>query len=108
MKNNPLEPDVLALAMRVDRLMAKLKRSRKRVAELEAKLAEANAANDRVFVAHGGDSYTCEDCFSPDLRARLGDVEIWEEGSHGWIGQPKCSSCKLSIPVYVDGDDVNG
>jgi len=59
----------------------------------------------RVFVAHADGAFTCEDCLSAELRARLGDddVQVWEEYSEGWLGPCVCATCHLSIPVYVTG-----
>lgn len=30
-------------------------------------------------------------------------MEVWEEGSDGWIGVPVCSVCKTSLRVVVNG-----
>jgi hypothetical protein len=59
----------------------------------------------RVFVANNDGTFTCENCLSDELRARLGDddVEVWEEYSDGWLEPCVCSACHLSIPVYVTG-----
>lgn len=64
-----------------------------------------------IFVATGPDSYLCSDCLNtPEhdaLRARLGDddVDVWEDYSAGWLSAPICAGCKLSLPVYVNGND---
>lgn len=48
----------------------------------------------------------CSDCIPERLRERLGDgdVDTWEEFSDGWLTAPVCQVCKLSIPVYCDGE----
>jgi len=64
-----------------------------------------------IFVATGPDTYLCAECLNTpahdELRARLGDVDVdvWEEFSDGWLSAPVCAECKLSLPVYVNGND---
>lgn len=61
---------------------------------------------DKCFIAHEGGGYTCEDCWTPEQRASAGDddVEVWREHTDGWTAPVVCKVCKLSIPVYVDGE----
>lgn len=58
------------------------------------------------FIAHRDETFTCEDCWTEAERESTADadVQVWEERSHGWIGPCVCARCKLSIPVYVDGE----
>lgn len=60
----------------------------------------------RLFVAERSGTHVCQDCFAEagitDEVLSSEDTEVWEERSHGWVGQPLCRLCKLSIPVYVD------
>jgi hypothetical protein len=62
----------------------------------------------RIFVALE-DGFVCEDCLPDELRARLGDadVEVWAEGSDGWLGPVVCRACGRRIPVVVDGFEVH-
>ena len=63
-------------------------------------------AKRRLFVAEEEGAYLCSDCIPASLD--LGDpaVEVWEEFSDGWTGPCVCRVCKLSIPVYVDGQEA--
>lgn len=51
----------------------------------------------------------CWPCLSNEERALIKKsdddaFQVWEEYSDGWTGSPVCDRCKLSIPVYVDGE----
>lgn len=67
---------------------------------------KAKAADAPVLFVTTPEGALCDDCIPAELRARMGDddVEVWEEGSGGWIAPVICKECKLSIPVYVDGE----
>ena len=56
-----------------------------------------------IFVIEG-DEVTCGPCLPDDIDPADTDVEVWEFGSNGWLRPMVCSQCKLSIPVYVDGE----
>lgn len=72
---------------------------------MEAELADAVDAAERwgsVLVAHPDGTFQCEPC----ARASGVDLEAaqtFEVGSDGWTAPVVCRSCRLSIPVYVDG-----
>ncbi len=60
-----------------------------------------------VFVAHADGTYQCEVC------ARLAGVDLgadetqtWEVGGAGWLAPLVCRTCRLSIPVVVDGEEA--
>jgi hypothetical protein len=59
-----------------------------------------------VFVANADGTFLCRSCIPPTLD--LGDdrVEVWEVGSSGWLTPVVCRDCKLSIEVFVDGNEV--
>lgn len=102
-------PQMTALKARKAELMAKSGAAIKRVFALAVPLAGPSPveAAPRVFV--GGGTWKgarlgvfCVDCLPDGVDLGSSDVEVWEEGSDGWTGPPICSSCRLSIPVYVD------
>lgn len=49
--------------------------------------------------------FLCSDCIPLETDISDDEVEVWEEGSHGWTGPVICNDCKLSIPVYVDAQE---
>lgn len=57
-----------------------------------------------VFVCDSEAGIFCSDCIPDDLDISDEDVQTWEEHSGGWISPVICQVCKLSIPVYVDGE----
>ncbi len=59
-----------------------------------------------TFVANADGTFLCNRCIPPHLD--LGDerVEVWEVGSSGWLTPVICRDCKLSIEVFVDGNEV--
>ena len=65
---------------------------------------EPPAKNAGIFVANDDGTYFCSDCIPDTVDVSLDSVQVWEVGSHGWTGQPKCCVCHLSIEVYVDGE----
>lgn len=67
--------------------------------------ATAKKKHGGIFVANDDGTFYCSDCIPDDVDVSLDEVEVWEEGSHGWVGQPICRVCQLSIPVYVDGTE---
>jgi len=66
--------------------------------------AAIKAADARIFVANADGTFYCNDCIPADLDVGSFDVETWEEYSSGWTAPCVCRECKLSIPVYVDGE----
>lgn len=60
-----------------------------------------------LFVAHPDGTFQCESCADKDKVDWLSDdTNVWEVGSRGWLGPVVCRTCKLSIPVYVDGEEA--
>lgn len=73
--------------------------------DYEAAIKAANTPkHDGIFVANADGTFTCADCIPADLDVGSSGVETWEEHSHGWTAPCVCRECKLSIPVYVDGE----
>lgn len=46
----------------------------------------------------------CSTCIPSDVDESEDDVQVWEFYSDGWLKAPKCDGCKLSLPVYCDGE----
>jgi hypothetical protein len=69
----------------------------------------SEAAPDRLFITSEGDETVCPDCLTPADKERVGDsnVEVWEEGSAGWVSAPTCDRCGKTIDVVI-GDGVDG
>lgn len=57
-----------------------------------------------IFVAVS-DGFICGPCLPDGVDPEDQDVEVWDLWSSGWTGPCVCKVCKLSIPVYIDGDD---
>jgi len=54
----------------------------------------------------GQGGFVCEDCIQEHgLDCGPDEVQVWEVGSSGWAAPVVCASCKLSIPVIVDGGE---
>lgn len=67
-------------------------------------------ADPACFIAHADGTFTCEACWTPEQRESTGDdeVEVWREGTSGWLAPLACASCNRDIPVLVDGKDNEG
>jgi hypothetical protein len=52
----------------------------------------------------GTAGFLCSDCMPLDTDISADEVDVWEEGSHGWTGPVLCNECHLSIPVYIDAE----
>jgi len=61
----------------------------------------------RIFVANPDGTFHCADCIPATVDVGAADVETWEEYSDGWIGPCVCSACQLSIPVYINGKEID-
>jgi hypothetical protein len=59
---------------------------------------------DDIFVANADGTYTCGPCLPDDVDPGANDVQVWDTYSRGWTGPVLCCKCKLSIPVYVEGE----
>jgi hypothetical protein len=64
------------------------------------------AGHPGIFLANADGTFLCAGCTPPEID--LGDdrVEVWEVGSSGWLSPVVCRDCKLSIEVFVDGNEV--
>lgn len=60
------------------------------------------------FVANEDDTYYCGDCLPPEIYPGDPDVEVWEFYSTGWLAPCMCKICKLSLPIYLDGELSEG
>jgi hypothetical protein len=68
--------------------------------------APAAAPFGDIFVAHDDGTFECEPCAAAKgIDFGDDDVNTWEVGGGGWLGPVVCCACKLSIPVYVNGND---
>jgi hypothetical protein len=53
------------------------------------------------------DRFLCESCAADaGVDLSLDEVQVWEEYSSGWTAPVLCAVCALSIPVYVDAEEV--
>lgn len=50
------------------------------------------------------DGFLCSECMPLDTDISSDEVDVWQEGSHGWTGPVLCNVCHLSISVYVDAE----
>lgn len=77
---------------------------------LEALNAAATEKRPEYFIALKGGKFLCGECnehrpAATKLDVSLDEVEVWEEGGHGWLAPVVCVDCHLSIPVYIDGKE---
>jgi hypothetical protein len=49
---------------------------------------------------HGAKVF-CMECIPSDVDPGADDVQVWLERSEGWTAPQVCSSCGLSIPVFI-------
>ncbi len=59
-----------------------------------------------IFVCHADGTCTCGPCLPDDVDPADVAVEVWEVGSHGWLGPMVCKACKASIPIVCDGEEA--
>jgi len=60
---------------------------------------------DDFFIANDDGTFTCGPCIPDGIDPGDEEVEVWEVGGHGWLGPVVCHVCKLSIEVYLDGEE---
>lgn len=59
---------------------------------------------------HSNDGTYCPEC-APAYLVSVGalwegdEIEVREVRSEGWTSPPVCSSCRISIPVYCNGEE---
>ncbi len=77
------------------------------VAKQRKALKKAKLFVDGSIDKKGTRGVFCMDCAPNEVVENSGEsfVDLWEEGSDGWVAAPICEICKLAIPVYVDGEE---
>lgn len=72
----------------------------------ESKPAREND-NEQEILVYTNNRFLCETCAKEEgVDLSLDEVQVWELYSSGWTGPVICAVCTLSLPVFVDAEEV--
>lgn len=60
---------------------------------------------DNFFIANEDGTFTCGPCIPDSIDPAAEEVEVWDVGGHGWLKPVVCHVCKISLEVYLDGEE---